>query len=84
MTKKNETKDENEAQEKGVLLGHLTYLPYKEKGNSSRIGPVFSTRREDCQSVVVESVPMRLIQDMNEGNIGSFFIWAKKSKGASA
>ena len=43
MTKKNET----QTQEKNRPIGHLTYLPYREKGNSSRIGPVFATRRED-------------------------------------
>ena len=81
MTKKNETQ---ETQEKNRPIGHLTYLPYREKGNSSRIGPVFATRREDCQSVVVENVPVRLIQDMQRGELGSFFIWNVKEKEASA
>ena len=76
--------NENHTAEKTRPIGHLTYLPYKEKGNSSRIGPVFATKREDCQSVVVENVPLRLIQDMQEGNIGSFFIWDVKEKEESA
>ena len=80
MTKKNET----QTQEKNRPIGHLTYLPYREKGNSSRIGPVFATRREDCQSVVVENVPVRLIQDMQQGNLGSFFIWDVKEQEAGA
>lgn len=76
--------NENQTSENKRPTGHLTYLPYKEKGNSSRIGPVFATKREDCQSVVVENVPLRLIQDMQKGNIGSFFIWDVKEKEAGA
>ena len=75
---------ENQTQEKNRPIGHLTYLPYREKGNSSRIGPVFATKREECKSVVVENVPMRLIQDMQQGNLGSFFIWDVKEKEESA
>jgi len=75
---------ENQTQEKNRLIGHLTYLPYREKGNGSRIGPVFSTKREDCKSVVVESIPMRLVQDMQQGNLGSFFIWGAKEKESEA
>ncbi len=78
MTKENQTHTKNK------LIGHLTYLPYRENGNGSRIGPLFSTKREDCTSLVVESVPMRLIQDMQRGEIGSFFIWNVKEKDASA
>lgn len=73
---------ENQTAEKNRLIGHLTYLPYREKGNGVRVGPVFSTKREDCQSVVFESVPMRLIQDVQRGEIGSFFIWSKKEGSA--
>ena len=80
MTKKNE----NQTQEKNKLVGHLTYLPYRENGNGSRIGPVFSTRNEACKSLLVESVPMRLIQDVQRGEIGSFFIWDVKEKEAGA
>ena len=65
-------------------IGHLTYLPYREKGNSSRIGTVFATKRKDCKNVVVENVPVRLVQDMQQGNLGSFFIWDVKEKGESA
>ena len=75
---------ENRTQEKNRPIGHLTYLPYREKGNSSRIGPVFTTKREDCKNVVVENVPVRLIQDMQQGNLGSFFIWDVKEKEESA
>ena len=78
MTKKNETKEKNRP------VGYLTYLPYRENGNSSRIGPVFTTRNEECKSVVVENVPMRLIQDLQRGDLGSFFIWDVKEKEASA
>lgn len=78
------TKNETQTQEKNRLIGHLTYLPYREKGNSHRIGPVFSTRREDCKSVVVENIPLRLIQDMQQGEIGSFFIWDVKEKETGA
>ena len=78
MTTKNQT------QEKNQPIGYLTYLPHRENGNSSRIGPVFTTRNEACKSVVVENVPMRLIQDMNRGELGSFFIWDAKEKEASA
>ena len=74
MSKKNES----QTQEKNLPIGYLTYLPYRENGNSSRIGPVFSTRNESCKSVVVETVPMRLIQDMQRGDLGSFFIWDAK------
>ena len=80
MSKKNE----NQTQEKNLPIGYLTYLPHRENGNSSRIGPVFATRREDCQSVVVENVPVRLIQDMQQGNLGSFFIWDVKEQEAGA
>ncbi len=76
--------NENQTQEKNRPIGHLTYLPYREKGNSSRIGPVFATKREECKSVIVENVPMRLIQDMQQGNLGSFFIWDVKENEASA
>ena len=76
--------NENQTQEKNRPIGHLTYLPYREKGNSSRIGPVFATKREDCKNVVVENVPVRLIQDLQQGNLGSFFIWDVKDKGESA
>ncbi len=55
--------------------GYLTYLPARERGNGSRIGPVFGTKREDCKSLVVESIPMRLVQDLQRGEVGSFFIW---------
>ena len=76
-TKNQETTNQNE---KNHPIGYLTYLPYREKGNSSRIGPVFTTRNEECKSVVVENVPVRLIQDMQLGNLGSFFIWNAKKK----
>ncbi len=72
--------NENQTQTKNKLIGHLTYLPYREKGNGSRIGPLFSTKNEDCTSLVVESVPMRLIQDLQRGDLGSFFIWDAKEK----
>lgn len=71
---------EKQTQESNLPIGYLTYLPYREKGNSSRIGPVFTTRRKECKSVVVENVPMRLIQDMQQGDLGSFFIWDVKEK----
>lgn len=72
------TKKENQTQGKNLPIGHLTYLPYRENGNGSRIGPVFSTRNDACKSLVVESVPMRLIQDLQRGELGSFFIWDVK------
>ena len=78
MTTKNQTKEKNHP------IGYLTYLPYRENGNSSRIGPVFATRREECKSVVDENVPMRLIQDLQRGDLGSFFIWDAKENGESA
>jgi len=74
MSKKNE----NQTQEKNLPIGYLTYLPHRENGNSIRIGPVFATRRDECKSVVVENVPMRLIQDLQRGDLGSFFIWDAK------
>ena len=77
MTTEKQTQESNES---NLPIGYLTYLPYREKGNSSRIGPVFTTRNEECKSVVVENVPVRLIQDMQLGNLGSFFIWAAKKK----
>ena len=80
MSKKNE----NQTQEKNLPIGYLTYLPHRENGNASRIGPVFATRREECKSVVVENVPMRLIQDLQRGDLGSFFIWDAKENGESA
>lgn len=81
MTKKTE-KPEAGTEEKSRLVGYLTYLPHREKGYGTRIGPVFATSREDCKSLLVESVPMRLIQDVQRGEIGSFFIWDRKEGGA--
>ena len=78
MTTKNQT------QERNLPIGYLTYLPYRENGNASRIGPVFATKREECKSVIVENVPMRLIQDLHRGDLGSFFIWDVKEKGEGA
>ena len=52
------------------------------KGYGVRIGPVFSTSREDCRSVVAESIPLDLICDMQRGEVGSFFIWDRKEAGA--
>ena len=78
------TKTKTQAQEKNLPIGYLTYLPHRENGNSSRIGPVFATRREECKSVVVENVPMRLIQDLQRGDLGSFFIWDVKETEESA
>lgn len=79
MTKKTEN-TEAQTGEKNRLVGHLTYLPHREKGYGSRIGPVFSTSRDDCKSLLVESIPMRLVQDVQRGEIGSFFIWDKKEE----
>ncbi len=81
MTKKTE-KAEEQTEEKSRLVGHLTYLPSRTKGYGTRIGPVFSTSREDCKSVVVESIPLDLIRDMQRGEVGAFFIWDKKEAGA--
>jgi hypothetical protein len=64
--------------EKKKPIGYLTYLPYREDGNGSRIGPVFGTKRDDCKSLLVESIPMRLVQDIQRGDVGSFFIWDVK------
>ena len=80
MTNENQT----QTQEKNHPIGYLTYLPHRENGNSSRIGPVFATRRKECKSVVIENVPMRLIQDLQRGDLGSFFIWDAKETGESA
>lgn len=55
MTKKNEN-TETQTEEKNRLVGHLSYLPHREKGYGSRIGPVFSTSRDDCKSLLVESM----------------------------
>ena len=76
--------NETQNTEKNVLLGQLTYLPYKSKGFGHRVGPVFSTSRDDCQSLVPENVPLKLIQDMQDGNLGSFFLWKTKEKEVSA
>ena len=78
------TKNKTQTQDKNRPIGYLTYLPYRENGNSSRIGPVFATKREECKSVVVENVPMRLIQDLQRGDLGSFFIWDVKENEESA
>ena len=82
MTKKTE-RTEDQTEEKSRLVGHLTYLPYREKGYGSRVGPVFSTSREDCRSVLVESIPLRLLQDMQRGEVGSFFLWERKEGGGA-
>ena len=78
------TKNKTQTQDKNRPIGYLTYLPYRENGNSSRIGPVFATKREECKSVLVENVPMRLIQDLQRGDLGSFFIWDVKENEESA
>lgn len=54
MTKKAE-KTETQTGEKNRLLGHLIYLPHREKGYGTRIGPVFSTSHQDCRSLVVKA-----------------------------
>lgn len=73
-----------ETKQKKMPIAHLTYLPYKEKGVYNRVGPIFATKREDCKSLLVENIPVRLIQDINEGNLGSFFIYDQKDKEESA
>jgi hypothetical protein len=79
MTKKTETQTE----EKGRLLGHLSYLPHRAKGYGSRIGPVFTTSRPDCKALVVESIPLALVRDLQCGEVGSFFIWDRKDEGGA-
>ena len=83
MTKKTE-RTEDQTEEKSRLVGHLTYLPHREKGCGSRVGPVFSTSRDDCKSVLVESIPLRHLEDMQRGEVGSFFLWDRKEKDGSA
>ena len=79
MTKKTE----NQTEEKGRLVGHLSYLPHRAKGYGSRIGPVFSTSREDCKTLLVESIPLALVRDIQCGEVGSFFIWDRKEEGGA-
>lgn len=66
--------------EKNKLLGRLTYVPNGSKGYGVNIGPVFSTSREGCQAVKVESIPLDLIRDAKDGQLGAFFIWAPKDE----
>ena len=80
MTTKKTENTQTQTEEKNRPVGYLTYLPYREKGYGSRIGPVFATSRQDCKSLLVESVPLRLIQDMQRGEVGSFFIWDRKEE----
>lgn len=79
MTKKTE-KQEVQPEEKSRLAGHLTYLPCRSKGYGTTIGPVFSTSREDCKSLVVESIPLALIRDIQRGEVGSFFLWNRNGE----
>lgn len=79
MTKKTE-KPETEATEKNKLVARLSYLPYGARGYGTAIGPVFSTSNDQCRQVVVESVPLDLIRDIQRGQVGSFFIWERKDE----
>jgi hypothetical protein len=79
MTKKTE-KTETQTEGKNRLVGKLTYLPHRSNGYGTAIGPVFSTSREDCKSVVVESIPLDLIRDLQRGEVGAFFIWDRKEE----
>ena len=77
MTK---TQKQTQASEKNRLIGRLTYLPYGSNGHGSEIGPVFSTSRGDCRQVLVESIPLALVRDLQRGEVGSFFLWDRKEE----
>lgn len=82
MTKKTQ-QPEAQGEHKSRLAGNLSYLPFRSKGYGTRIGPVFSTSREDCRSVLIESIPLDLIRDIQRGEIGSFFLWDVKEEGGA-
>jgi hypothetical protein len=79
MTKKTE-RTETQTTEKSKLIGRLSYLPYGARGYGTSIGPVFSTSNPACEQVVVESIPLDLIRDIQRGQVGSFFIWERKEE----
>ena len=64
-------------------VGRISYLPPGTKAYGLTLGPVILEGRNPYRYAVIETIPVELIRDLLQGQIGSFLIWDESEEGGA-